>query len=114
VVSASEHQDIGGGFGAPATLVEQMLADIYAQVLGVDRVGVHESFFDLGGDSLSAMRAITAISTALDIHLPVTTLFDAPSVRRLSQQVGSRAGSVEKSPPRTPTCRSNLPPLPPP
>ena len=70
VVSASEHQDIGGRYRAPATLVEQMLADIYAQVLGVDRVGVHESFFDLGGDSLSAMRAITAISTALDIRLP--------------------------------------------
>jgi len=72
-----------------ATLI---LAGIYAKVLGVDRVGVDESFFDLGGDSLSAMRAIAAINTALDIHLAVPTFFDAPSVTSLSQQLGRRDG----------------------
>ena len=66
-------------------------------MLGVDRVGVDESFFDLGGDSLSAMRAIAAINTALDIHLAVRTLFDAPSVRSLSQQLGGRASSAEEA-----------------
>jgi non-ribosomal peptide synthetase component F len=93
-VSAPEYPGNGGGYRAPATLVEQILADIYAQVLGVDRVGVDESFFDLGGDSLSAMRAVAAINTALDIHLAVRTLFDAPSVRRLSRRLGGHAGSV--------------------
>jgi acyl carrier protein len=93
-VSAPEYPGNGGGYRAPATLVEQILADIYAQVLRVDRVGVDESFFDLGGDSLSAMRAVAAINTALDIHLAVRTLFDAPSVRRLSQRLGGHAGSV--------------------
>ena len=95
-VSAPEYHDTGGGYRAPATPVEQILAGIYAQVLGVDRVGVDESFFDLGGDSLSAMRAIAAINTALDIHLAVPTLFDAPSVRSLSQQLGRHASSVEE------------------
>jgi acyl carrier protein len=92
----------GDGYRAPATPVEQILADIYAQVLGVDRVGVDESFFDLGGDSLSAMRAITAINTALDSRLAVRALFDAPSVRRLSQQVGRDASSVEEVPALSP------------
>jgi Beta-ketoacyl synthase, N-terminal domain/Phosphopantetheine attachment site len=55
-------------------------------VLGVDRVGVDASFFDLGGNSLSAMRAIAAINTALVIDLAVPTLFDALSVRSLSQR----------------------------
>ncbi len=98
-VSAPEYHDTGGGYRAPATLVEQILAGIYAQVLGVDRVGVDESFFDLGGDSLSAMRAIAAINTALDIHLAVPTLFDAPSVRSLSQQLGSMPARRKKFPP---------------
>ena len=90
-VSAPEHSDNGGGY-APATQVEPILAGIYAKVLGVDRVGVDESFFDLGGDSLSAMRAIAAINTALDIHLAAPTFFDAPSVTSLSQQLGRRDG----------------------
>jgi amino acid adenylation domain-containing protein/non-ribosomal peptide synthase protein (TIGR01720 family) len=92
-----EYHDNGDGHRAPATPVEQILAGIYAQVLGVDRVGVDESFFDLGGNSLSAMRAIAAINTALDIHLAVRTLFDAPSVRSLSQQLGGHASSAEEA-----------------
>ena len=97
-VSAPEYNDNGDGYRAPATPVEQILANIYAQVLGVDRVGVDESFFDVGGDSLCAMRAIAAINTALDIHLAVPTLFDAPSIRSLSQQLGRHASSVEEVP----------------
>ncbi len=97
-VSAAEYEGNGGGHRAPASLVEQILADIYAQVLGVDSVGVDESFFDRGGDSLSAMRAVAAINTALDTHLAVRTLFDAPSVRSLSQQLGGDASSVEDVP----------------
>jgi acyl carrier protein len=85
--SALEHQDTGDGDRAPASLVERILAGIYAHVLGVDRVGVDESFFDLGGNSLSAMRAIAAINTAFDINLAVNTFFDASSVRSLSQQL---------------------------
>jgi non-ribosomal peptide synthetase component F len=89
-VSAPQNHDNGGGY-APATQVEPILAGIYAKVLGVDRVGVDESFFDLGGDSLSAMRAIAAINSALDAELGVATLFDAPSITSLSQQLGRRA-----------------------
>jgi non-ribosomal peptide synthetase component F len=92
-VSATGHQDNGGSYRAPATLIEQVLAGIWAEVLGVDRVGVDESFFDLGGDSLSAMRAVAAINTALDVHLAVPTLINAPSIRSLSQQLG-RQGSA--------------------
>jgi non-ribosomal peptide synthetase component F len=93
-VSAPEYPGNGGGYRAPATLVEQILADIYAQVLRVDRVGVDESFFDRGGDSLSAMRAVAAINTALDMRLAVPALFDAPTVRSLSQQLGGHVPAV--------------------
>src|SRR6202011_3573433 len=95
---APEYQDAGGGYRAPATLVEQILAGIYAQVLGLERVGVDESFFDLGGDSLSAMRVIAAINARLGTHLAVRTLFRAPSVASLSQQLGRDGSEVEVVP----------------
>ncbi|MDH6193927.1 amino acid adenylation domain-containing protein/non-ribosomal peptide synthase protein (TIGR01720 family) [Mycobacterium frederiksbergense] len=96
VASALDDRDTGGTYCAPATLTEQILASIYAEVLGVHRVGVDESFFDLGGDSLSAMRAIAAINTALDLELTVPTLFETPSVRGLSQQLGGYTSSVNE------------------
>jgi amino acid adenylation domain-containing protein/thioester reductase-like protein len=77
-----------GEYRAPGTPTEEILAGIYAQVLGLERVGVDDSFFDLGGDSLSAMRVIAAINTSLDADLSVRTVFDAPSVSSLSQQLG--------------------------
>jgi hypothetical protein len=47
-----------GRYRAPSTAIEEVLAGIYAQILGLERVGVDDSFFDLGGDSLSAMRMV--------------------------------------------------------
>jgi len=94
--SAPEYDGNGSGQHAPTAGVEQLLTSLYAQVLGVDRVGVEESFFDLGGDSLSALRLIAAINRALDVDLAVPTLFDAPSVRSLSRQLGRHANSVEE------------------
>ncbi len=85
--STPEYSDNLGNYRAPTTPVEQLLSDVFAEMLGVDRVGVDESFFDMGGDSLSAMRLIAAINTALNIQLVVTSLFDAPTVRSLSKQL---------------------------
>jgi thioesterase domain-containing protein/acyl carrier protein len=82
-------------YRAPATPTEEILAGIYAQVLGIERVGVDDSFFDLGGDSLSAMRVIAAINKSLDADLAVRALFEAPSVRSLSQRLHTHASSVE-------------------
>jgi amino acid adenylation domain-containing protein len=85
-------------FRAPQTQTEKILTGIYAQVLGIERVGVDDSFFDLGGDSLSAMRLVAAINTRLDAHLAVRTVFHAPSVRNLSQQLGRHDSAVEVLP----------------
>ncbi|MGH3581002.1 MAG: amino acid adenylation domain-containing protein, partial [Mycobacterium sp.] len=78
-------------FQAPQTQTEKIVAGIYAQFLGVERVGLDDSFFDLGGDSLMAMPVIDAINKTLGTHLAVRTIFDAPSVRSLSQKLGTRA-----------------------
>jgi amino acid adenylation domain-containing protein len=94
---APEYQDTDR-YRAPGSPTEEILAGIYAQVLGLERVGVDDSFFDLGGDSLLAMRVIAAINTSLDAHVAVRTLFHAPSVRSLSQQLGRHAGEAEVVP----------------
>ena len=91
---APEYHD-GDRYRAPASAVEEILAGIYAQVLGVERVGVDDSFFDLGGDSLSAMRLVAAINTGLDADLSVRALFDAPTVAQLAPRLGEEAGRRE-------------------
>ncbi|WP_156622898.1 non-ribosomal peptide synthetase, partial [Mycobacterium sp. 1164966.3] len=83
----------GDRYRAPANAVEEILADIYAHVLGLERVGVDDSFFDLGGDSLSAMRVIAAINTGLDAGLSARTLFDAPTIAQLAPRINAKAGS---------------------
>ncbi|WP_431602692.1 amino acid adenylation domain-containing protein, partial [Mycobacterium mantenii] len=82
-------------YRAPTTPTEEILAGIYAQVLGLERVGVDDSFFDLGGDSLSAMRVITAINTTLDTRLAVRTVFDSPTVAQLAPRIGEGSGGQE-------------------
>ncbi|WP_139808105.1 non-ribosomal peptide synthetase, partial [Mycobacterium avium] len=68
------------GYRAPSNAIEEILAGIYADVLGLDRVGVDDSFFDLGGDSLVATRLIAAIETTLNADLSVRAVFEAPTV----------------------------------
>ena len=91
---APEYQD-ADRYRAPASAVEEILAGIYARVLGVERVGVDDSFFDLGGDSLSAMRLVAAVNTGLDAGLAVRAVFEAPTVAQLAPRIGGDAGRLE-------------------
>ncbi|WP_438502016.1 amino acid adenylation domain-containing protein [Mycobacterium avium] len=89
----------GSRYRAPSNAVEETVAGIYAHVLGVERVGVDDSFFDLGGDSISAMRVITAINASLGVELAVRTLFEAPTVASLSRRAQTdtaRGGQAEE------------------
>ena len=79
-------------YRAPAGVVEEILAGIYAQVLELEpRRGIDDSFFDLGGDSLSAMRVIAAINAGLNTDVSVRTLFDAPTIAQLAPRIGGDA-----------------------
>ena len=90
---APESQNVDG-YRAPGSAVEEILAGIYADVLGVERVGVDDSFFDLGGDSLLAMRLSAAVNTSLDADLSVPTVFDAPTVSRVGAPYRCRFASA--------------------
>jgi amino acid adenylation domain-containing protein len=71
---------------APRTLIETVLADMYAQLLGRDEIGIDDGFFDLGGNSLQAMQLINTIDgeLAADIDVDVATIFLAPTPRQLT------------------------------
>lgn len=81
---APEYVDVNG-YCAPEGPVEEAVAATFAQLLGLERVGVDDTFFELGGDSLAAIRLIAAINATLNIDLPVRALLHAPSPRSLSQ-----------------------------
>jgi len=72
---------------APRSEVEQQLAAIWADVLGVDRVGVHDDFFALGGHSLMAAQLVARVTDTLQVGLPIRRLFDSPTVAGLAEHV---------------------------
>lgn len=78
---------------APTTRTEALLLDIYADLLGRDRRGVLESFFDAGGNSLQAMQLVSRISAEFGVDLPVTAVFLAPDVRRLAARIEQTDGA---------------------
>ncbi|MFO7166304.1 MAG: condensation domain-containing protein, partial [Mycolicibacterium hassiacum] len=77
-----------GRYRAPTDAVEEILAGIYAQTLGLERVSIDDSFFDLGGDSITAMRLVALANDALDGDLSVREVFEAPTVAGLALRVG--------------------------
>ncbi|WP_142399868.1 phosphopantetheine-binding protein, partial [Mycobacterium marinum] len=76
------------------------LASLYAQILGgSDRVSAADSFFDLGGDSLSAMRLIAAANTTLNTSLRVADVFEAPTITGLAELVGTTTTTTQQAVP---------------
>ena len=71
-------------FLAPRTPVEKVLSEIWAAVLGIDRVGVHDRFLELGGDSLIATRLLARVLSQFQIRLPLRALLEAPTVAEMA------------------------------
>ncbi|MEU9282995.1 amino acid adenylation domain-containing protein, partial [Streptomyces sp. NPDC048341] len=90
--------DLGaGGSRGPVTPVEEALCGLFAEVLGLERVGAEEGFFELGGDSLLVMRLIARIRSVLEVSVGVREVFAEPTVAgvaRLVESAGVSGGVV--------------------
>jgi amino acid adenylation domain-containing protein/FkbM family methyltransferase len=89
-----------GLFSEPRSSIQEALANIWAEVLGVEKVGVEESFFDLGGHSLLATRVISRARTAFGVELSVRALFDAPTVAGMSEIIQRAKDGHAATPPK--------------
>jgi amino acid adenylation domain-containing protein len=84
-----------GEYIAPHTEAERAIAEIWAQTLRVERVGLLDNFFELGGHSLLATRVISRIRELLQVELPISAVFDAPTVQQLSVRVRDGRAELE-------------------
>ena len=82
-------------FVAPNTPMEELLAGIWASVLGVEAVGLHDNFFALGGHSLRAMQVISRLRKALQSDVPLRALFEAPTVAGLARYIEGRCQTAQ-------------------
>ena len=89
---APEYQDVDR-YRAPASAVEEILAGIYAQVLGLERVGVDDSFFELGGDSILSMQVVARARAAGVLFKP-RDVFVEQTVAQLAQVAGVADGAA--------------------
>lgn len=91
--------DLEGTFVAPRTSVEEVVAGLWAKVLGLEQVGIHDNFFELGGHSLLATQVIFRVRDTFQVDLPLRSLFEAPTVAELSLAMlahEAKPGQTEK------------------
>ena len=102
----------GFGYTEPRTPIEEILVDIWRQVLRVDHIGRDDNFFDLGGHSLIATQVISRVKGMLKADLPVSSLFENPTVSALAELVGRARGTrLVDAPPIVPVSRDGQIPL---
>ncbi|MGM7643256.1 amino acid adenylation domain-containing protein [Nocardia sp. JW2] len=80
-------------FRAPITPAQRAVAQVFAEVLGREQVGLDDDFFELGGNSLIATRVAARLGAALSTRVPVRTLFEATTVAALAELLAGHAGS---------------------
>ena len=88
-------------FVAPRNAVERALADVWAEVLGVERVGAHDNFFELGGHSLLATQIISRVRDTFQVDLPLRRLFESPTLAGLAgvvEHAGAGGSESESAP----------------
>jgi acyl-coenzyme A synthetase/AMP-(fatty) acid ligase/acyl carrier protein len=92
---------------APRTPVEELLAEIWAEVLKLDKVGAHDNFFELGGHSLLATQVMSRLHDTFHLNLPLQSLFENPTIDGLARMIQTTkvGSSISPAAPITPVSR---------
>jgi amino acid adenylation domain-containing protein len=100
-------------FVAPRTPVEEQLVEVWVEVLGVTRVGVHDDFFELGGHSLRATQLVSRVRDVFQVELPLLSLFEEPTIAGLAKRIedARRGTQGPAAPPLVPASRDAQLPL---
>jgi acyl carrier protein len=83
----SEQPDLEDSYVGPRTPIEELLAGIWCEVLGLKEVGIHDNFFELGGHSLLATQVISRLRKAFQVQIPLRSLFEYPTIAGLAIQI---------------------------
>jgi acyl carrier protein len=92
--------DLDSLFVAPRTAIEEMLAQIFAEILSLERAGIDDNFFELGGHSLLTTRVVTRIRKVFSADLPLRRFFERPTVREIAEFLTAnetRPGQTEEA-----------------
>jgi amino acid adenylation domain-containing protein len=87
--------DLGAAYVAPRSASEQVVAALWAELLGLERVGARDSFFDLGGHSLLATRLVARLQRVFQVELPLLGLFEQPTLEGVVAQIAGLRGGAE-------------------
>ncbi|MCH2164561.1 MAG: KR domain-containing protein [Marinovum sp.] len=90
--AAFERPDLDSDYAVPETEIEQTLAGFWSELLGVTQVGIDDSFFDLGGHSLIAVRLFAMVKKTYRVDFPISVLFEAPTIRTCAAMIVERTG----------------------
>jgi acyl carrier protein len=82
-ISKEEHTN----YIAPETEFEKILSEIWSEVLQIEKIGVHDNFLDLGGNSLAAIRITSRVNNTFDLNLPLNTVFENPNILQLAEHI---------------------------
>ncbi|MBX2805693.1 MAG: SDR family NAD(P)-dependent oxidoreductase [Hyphomicrobiales bacterium] len=91
---AFERPTLDNDFVAPRNELEETLAGYWSELLGVQTIGVHDNFFDLGGHSLIAVRLFRMIRKAFAVDFPISVLFEAPTIAQCAELIEARGGAA--------------------
>jgi amino acid adenylation domain-containing protein len=108
-----ERPSMSAGTTAPRTPLEEILVELWAQVLGIDRVGIHDNFSALGGDSILATQLISRVREVMHVELSFRSFFETPTVAGMARSIetAGKTTSGLQIPPLRPVPRDNALPL---
>jgi len=88
-----DRPDLDGTFVAPRNDIEAKLAELWSNLLGINPVGVDDSFFDLGGHSLIAVRLFASVKREFKVEFPISVLFEAPTIAKCAALIAAETGA---------------------